>query len=116
MIPFLALSGYFFFRNKNLNLTEMMIFYTYYYGQFAFCAIVGNLTNLVPAWRETPLSTSIIFIFGYYLFFRMQKQFFNQSWKTSIVKGVGILLLGATLYWSFLFLAFNSLKYLFKEA
>jgi hypothetical protein len=112
IIPFFSLSGYIFFKSKKFNLTEIVIFYTYFCGQFAFCALAGNLLNLIPAWKETELSTLMISILYVYLFFRMQTQFFNERLSISILKGIGILACGMAMYWSVLFAAFNGVKFL----
>jgi hypothetical protein len=112
IIPFLSASGYIFFRNKNFNVTEIVIFFTYFYGQFAFCAMAVNLADLIPAWSELKFSSPIILILFSLVFFRMIKQFFNESWKVSILKGVGILLVGTATFWFLLFLVFNGIKYL----
>jgi hypothetical protein len=114
IIPFLSLSGYIFFRSKKFNLTEIAIFYTYFCGQFAFCALIANLLNLVPAWKETELSTLIIFVLYVYLFFRMQTQFFSERLGISILKGIGILSCGIVMYWSFLFASLNGIKFLIQ--
>ncbi len=111
IIPFISVSGYLFFRNHKFNLTEIIIFYTYFYGQFVFCVVVANLVNLIPQWDGTRLSTLIIFISYFFLFFRMQLQFFDEGWKISLLKGVGILSCGTVMYWSFVFLAIQGLKY-----
>ncbi|CAN5547146.1 hypothetical protein BH10BAC4_BH10BAC4_22740 [soil metagenome] len=107
IIPFISLMGYLFFRNQGFNFTEIAIFYTYFYGQFVFCVIVVNLVVLILSWGGSGISTVLLFVLYFFLFFRMQLQFFKARWKISILNGVGILSLGTILYWLFLFLLFN---------
>lgn len=114
IIPFLSMTGFVFFRNKNHNLTEFVIFYTYFCGQFAFCAVAANLVNFIPYLQGTGLSTVLIFTFYFFHFFRMQKQFMQESWVISILKGVGVYVFGTTIYWLFVFLIFNGIKYVIQ--
>jgi hypothetical protein len=115
IIPFLAMSGLIFFQKKNFNLTELIIFYTYFCGQFAFCAVISSLVSIIPNFNKPVFSTALIFIFYFFLFFRMQKQFTKESWIISIPKGIGVFSLGTTMYWLFVFLVFNLLKYTFRS-
>jgi len=47
----------------------------------------------------------------WYLFIRMQKEFFSETWNKAILKGLVILIFGTAIYLLFLFLLFNGIKY-----
>ncbi|CAN5335674.1 hypothetical protein BH09BAC3_BH09BAC3_36970 [soil metagenome] len=106
IVPFLSLTCWLAFRSKGFNLTEVIIFLTYFYGQFAFCVVVISIVNLIPGWIELGWSTPIIMILYFVLFVRMQSQFFDEKWALSVLKALVILFLGTAAYWSVLILVF----------
>jgi hypothetical protein len=128
VIPFFSIVGYFLFRNLKFNFTEIVIFYTYFCGQFAFCGIVANLLNLIPGSSkeleflkvsdgmgtliDMKMPTIIMSILYFFLFFRMHAQFFKERFWHSILKGVGVYSFGTLIYWSFIYMIFNAVKYL----
>ena len=56
------------------------------------------------------LSDILIQVPYWYLFLKMQKEFFNKTWAISIFKGITVLLAGTFLYVVVLYLIFNVFK------
>ena len=116
LIPFLTATNYLFHRESRFNYTEILILHTYFCGQFAFVAVVmtllstqiGSLTII-----GFNLSDILIHIPYWYMFLKMQKEFFGKTWTISIFKGITVLLVGTVLYLIVLYLIFNGLKYSF---
>ncbi len=116
LIPFLTATNYLFHRESRFNYTEILILHTYFCGQFAFVAIVMTLLSTqidsltIGGFR---LSDILIQVPYWYMFLKMQKEFFGKTWTISIFKGITVLLVGTLLYLVVLYLIFNGFKYSF---
>lgn len=114
LIPFLTATNYQFHRESRFNYTEILILHTYFCGQFAFVAIVMTLLSMqidLVTINGFRLSDILIQIPYWYMFLKMQKEFFGKTWSTSIFKGVAVLLVGTLFYVFVLYLIFNGFKY-----
>jgi hypothetical protein len=116
LIPFLTSTNYLFHKESRFNYTEILILHTYFCGQFAFVAIVMTLLSTqidsltIGGFR---LSDLLIQVPYWYMFLKMQKEFFGKTWTISIFKGIIVLLIGTLLYLVVLYLIFNGFKYSF---
>lgn len=114
ILPFLSSANYLFHRTGDFNLVEILVLHTYFLGQFACAMIVLSLFNpwlrpiTIFGWQ---LTDALSFVPYFYLFFKMQKEFFGETWKTAIVKGLLVWTVGTFSYFVFLFILFNGLKY-----
>lgn len=116
LIPFLTAINYLFHRGSRFNYTEILILHTYFCGQFAFVAIVMTLlsTQLDSLTiGGSNFSDLLIHVPYWYLFLKMQKEFFGNTWTISIFKGITVLSVGTLLYLVVLYLILNVLKYSF---
>ena len=116
LIPFLTATNYLFHRESRFNYTEILILHTYFCGQFAFVAIVMTLLSTQIGSLTISgfyLSDILIQVSYWYMFLKMQKEFFGKTWTISIFKGITVLLVGTLLYLVVLYLIFNVLKYSF---
>lgn len=113
IVPFLSLTTRLTFRKKGFNLTEIFVYYLYFYGQFMFCATLANVVYLVPWWDAVLISTALTHPSYFIVFIYMQKEFFETSWFDSVIKGVTVLLPSTALYWLVIFCVFQGVKWIF---
>jgi len=114
LIPFLTATNYLFHSESRFNYTEILILHTYFCGQFAFVAIVMTLlSTLIDSITISGfnLSDILIQVPYWYMFLKMQKEFFGKTWTISIFKGITVLLVGTLLYLVVLYLIFIGFKY-----
>ena len=114
LIPFLSVINYSFHQANKFNLIEILILHTYFCGQFAFVIII--FTSLTPLFISFEIAgfkimDLLLQLPYWYLFIRMQKEFFSETWNKAILKGIVILIVGTATYLFFLFLLFNGMKY-----
>ena len=117
LIPFLTATNYLFQKESKFNYTEILILHTYFCGQFAFVAIVMTLLSTQIdslTINGFKISDILIQVPYWYIFLKMQKEFFDKKWTISIFKGVIVLLVGTLFYVVVLYLIFNGFKYSFR--
>lgn len=107
IIPFLSLATYIMYRSRKFNITEIVIFYTYFCAQFAFFVILMNLISLIPALRGSTVSSGIITIIYFSLLIMMQKGFFRSSWGFTFLGCISVYVLGTLSYWVVVFVGYN---------
>ncbi len=108
------LNTYSFNQSSKFNFIEILILHTYFCGQFAFVTII--FTSLTPLFISFEIAgfkimDLLLQLPYWYLFIRMQKEFFSETWNKAILKGLVILIFGTATYLLFLFLLFNGIKY-----
>lgn len=115
ILPFLSGANYLFHRASGFNVVEILVLHTYFLGQFACAMIVLTLLN--PLLRPVtifgwPLADLLSFAPYFYLFIKMQKEFFSETWKIAIVKGLVVWAIGTLAFIVLLFVVFDMLKYM----
>lgn len=115
LIPFLTMTNYALHRKSKFNITEILILHTYFCGQVAFAALVisvfGRLLPLVAFVGLSVIDVVLLQAIYLYLFVRMQKEFFQETWRKAIVMGTAINVLASFFYWIFIFVLFGIGKF-----
>ena len=117
-IPFLSIATYLFHRSSQFNRTEIVILNSYFAGLLGSIGVIGGLCGYLLS-LIGPLEPTLMGIFVpigvlcvLYFFLKMQKEFFQEKWSITLLKGIAVIYGGLFIYLIALFLMFNVIKYM----
>lgn len=118
LTPFLAIVSFVIYRKRKFHFTELLILYLYILGQIIFVvAVTIPLISLFGDKRLEDYKWMLAFMIPLiaiviYLVIKSHKQFFNETWTKSSVKGLTILYVGQLIYGLTTLLILNFIKLL----
>lgn len=113
LVPFLSLAVKLFHRKSGFNFIEIMISNLYLLGQWSFAliflALLSPLLNSINPLTGIGISVLIAAPI-YYVFFKMHKELFSESWTLTVFKALGAVWLSMIIYLPLLYVFVNVLK------
>lgn len=98
MVPFLTLVSYFLYRKYQYLYTELIVCYLYICGQVVFLILITALTTSAFGKTALPLVMLFSLLAILYLFIKMHKQMFMQTWVLTVAKSLTVLYDGQILF------------------
>lgn len=98
MVPFLTIVSYLLFRKQQFLYTELLVCYLYVCGQIVFLLLITSLITFTLGKSALPYVMSVSVVAVLYLFLKMHKELFMQSWILTIAKSLTVLYGGQILF------------------